>query len=386
MDHAAAPARGRAAWGSPIWPSGRAPPWCTCAATMLPTERAPAIGQRRRARRRSAPGSSSTRTATCVTNEHVVRGVTDLRVRLYDGRELPACVVGADAPTDIALLKVDAERAAAGAAARRLGRRARRRAGGRDRQPLRLQPQRHRRDRLGQGAGRRSRRRCTTRRQQEIYSFFIQTDASINLGNSGGPLIDATGAVIGVNAAFWAGHPLQPAQGIGFAIPINMAKSLLPRLREKGDAPRAYLGVDAQPIDSALEVALKLPSTRGALIASVEQGSPAEAGGLEPGDVVVTWNGTPRRHQRGFQDRRAAQRARHARQGRRCCATASGRPRGDVPRGATGRRRRAAAPVELLAARASRDGQHVRRLRGRRGPAGAGARPARRARRRRSRS
>ena len=68
-------------------------------------------------------------------------------------------------------------------------------------------------------------------RQQDMYSFFIQTDASINLGNSGGPLIDASGAVIGVSAAFWAGHPLQPAQGIGFAIPINMAKALLPRLR-----------------------------------------------------------------------------------------------------------------------------------------------------------
>jgi serine protease Do len=129
--------------------------------------------------------------------------------------------------------------------------------------------------------------------QQDLYSFFIQTDASINLGNSGGPLIDATGAVIGVNAAFWAGHPLQPAQGIGFAIPINMAKSLLPRLREKGDAPRSYLGVDAQPLDSGLAVALKLETTRGALIASVEKRSPAEAGGLEPGDVVVSWNGTP---------------------------------------------------------------------------------------------
>src|SRR5207245_611324 len=128
---------------------------------------------------------------------------------------------------------------------------------------------------------------------QDLYSFFIQTDASINLGNSGGPLIDGTGAVIGVNAAFWAGHPLQPAQGIGFAIPINMAKALLPRLHDKGTAPRAYLGVDAQPIDPALEAALKLPSSRGALIASVGKGSPAEAAGLEPGDVVTSWNGTP---------------------------------------------------------------------------------------------
>src|SRR4029077_19319368 len=130
-------------------------------------------------------------------------------------------------------------------------------------------------------------------REQENYSFFIQTDASINVGNSGGPLLDASGAVIGISAAFWAGHPLQPAQGIGFAIPINIAKSLLPRLHEKGVAQRAVLSVDAQPIDPALEAALKLPSARGALIASVGKAPPAETAGLEPGDVIVGWAGTP---------------------------------------------------------------------------------------------
>ncbi len=226
-----------------------------------------------------------------VTNEHVIRGVSDLRIRLYDGRELPACVVGADAPTDIALIKVDA-------------------AG-----PLPVLPLGDSDNvRVGEtvvaignpygfnhsvtagivSAKERVVDRATLHEApaQDLYSFFIQTDASINLGNSGGPLIDATGAVIGVNAAFWAGHPLQPAQGIGFAIPINIAKSLLPRLRDKGDAPRSFLGVDAQPLDSALTAALKLESTRGALIASVGKKSPAEAGGLEPGDVVVSWNGT----------------------------------------------------------------------------------------------
>jgi serine protease Do len=227
-----------------------------------------------------------------VSNEHVIRGVSDLRIRLYDGRELPACVVGADTPMDIALIKIDA--------------------GG----PLPVLP-------LGDSDAVRvgesvvaignpfgfnhsvtagivsAKERVVDRSslhdapQQDIYSFFIQTDASINLGNSGGPLIDATGAVIGVSAAFWAGHPLQPAQGIGFAIPINMAKALLPRLREKGGAPRSYLGIDAQPIDSALEAALKLPAARGALVASVGKSSPAEQAGLEPGDVVVSWNGIP---------------------------------------------------------------------------------------------
>src|SRR3954470_12183231 len=227
-----------------------------------------------------------------LTNEHVVRGVIDLRVRLLDGRELAACVVGADMATDLALLKVTTKRplpvlALGNSASVRVG------------EPVIA---------IGNPYGFNhsvtagivsAKERVVDRASlhepgaEELYSFFIQTDASINLGNSGGPLIDANGAVIGVNAAFWAGHPLQPAQGIGFAIPINMAKSLLPRLREKGDAPRSYLGVDAQPIASALALALKLDSTRGALIASVEKKSPAEAGGLEPGDVVVTWNGTP---------------------------------------------------------------------------------------------
>jgi serine protease Do len=225
-----------------------------------------------------------------VTNEHVIRGVVDLRVRLFDGRELTACVAGADVATDIALLRVHPDRALPVLA---LGDSAAVRVG----EPVIA---------IGNPYGfnhsvtagivsakERVVDRSTLREagSDDLYSFFIQTDASINLGNSGGPLIDASGAVIGINAAFWAGHPLQPAQGIGFAIPINMAKALLPRLIETGVARRSYLGVDAQPIDPALEAALKLTSGRGALIASIEKGSPAEAAGLEPGDVVLSWGG-----------------------------------------------------------------------------------------------
>jgi serine protease Do len=225
-----------------------------------------------------------------VTNEHVVRGVVDLRVRLYDGRELGACVAGADLPTDIALLKIAPQGplpvlALGNSDAVRVG------------EPVIA---------IGNPYGFNhsvtagivsAKERVVDRsslheeRADDVYSFFIQTDASINLGNSGGPLIDASGAVIGINAAFWAGHPLQPAQGIGFAIPINTAKALLRRLADTGTARRAFLGVDAQPIDPALEAALRLPSGRGALIASVERASPAEAAGLEPGDVVVAWDG-----------------------------------------------------------------------------------------------
>ena len=223
-----------------------------------------------------------------VTNDHVVRNVTHLRVRLYDGRELSACVLGSDAMLDIALLKIDAKG------------------------PLPVLP-------LGNSDTARvgepvvaignpfgfnnsvtagiisakervvDRAAMNSPSNAEAYSFFIQTDASINLGNSGGPLLDGRGQVIGVSAAFWAGHPLQPAQGIGFAIPINLAKALLPRLRDLGAAPRAFLGVYAQPLDALLSAAMNLPSTRGALLASVEKGSPAEEAGIEPGDVIVTW-------------------------------------------------------------------------------------------------
>ena len=228
-----------------------------------------------------------------VTNDHVVHNVTNLRVRLHDGRELRACVLGTDAPTDIALLKVDIPEKLpflplGDSDAVRVG------------EPVVA---------IGNPfgfnnsvtAGIVSAKERVVERSAlgsdhtgaDSYSFFIQTDASINLGNSGGPLLDQIGEVVGVSAAFWAGHPMQPAQGIGFAIPINMAKALLPRLRDQGTAPRAYFGVDAQPLEASLVAALNLPSSRGALLASVEKDSPAEAAGLQPGDVVVGWDRIP---------------------------------------------------------------------------------------------
>ncbi|HXU82614.1 MAG TPA: trypsin-like peptidase domain-containing protein [Polyangia bacterium] len=227
-----------------------------------------------------------------VTNEHVVRGAVDLRVRLHDGREMAACVVGADGPTDIALLKVDARGAVpilplADSEAVRVGETA---------------------VAIGSPFGfshsvtagivsakERVIDRGDTRDDPDAtggdaaYSFFIQTDASINVGNSGGPLVDGHGAVIGINAAFWGGG--QAAQGVSFAIPINIAKLLLPRLRKDGEAPRSFLGVESQPITAALAEALHLPAPRGALIAGVLPGSAAEAAGIEAGDVVMAWEG-----------------------------------------------------------------------------------------------
>jgi serine protease Do len=227
-----------------------------------------------------------------VTNEHVVRGAVDLRVRLHDGREMSACVVGADGPTDVALLKVDARGSVpilplADSDAVRVGETA---------------------VAIGSPFGFShsvtagivsAKERVIDRGDQRddpdatggdaAYSFFIQTDASINVGNSGGPLVDGHGAVIGINAAFWGGG--QAAQGVSFAIPINIAKLLLPRLRADGEAPRSFLGVESQPITAALAEALHLPAPRGALIAGVLPGSAAESAGLEAGDVVLAWEG-----------------------------------------------------------------------------------------------
>lgn len=115
---------------------------------------------------------------------------------------------------------------------------------------------------------------------------FIQTDASINPGNSGGPLVNIRGEVIGVNAAVDA-----RAQGIGFAIPIDHVKSILPQLKEKGEVTYGYLGVEMAPISRQAIAALKLPSDQGALIVGIVPGSPADKGGLQPYDVVTEVSG-----------------------------------------------------------------------------------------------
>ncbi len=228
-----------------------------------------------------------------VTNEHVVRGSRDLRVRLDDGREFPVCVVGIDEQADIALLALikpnnvaplahlslaDSDKAEAGQTVVAIG------------SPFGFA---HSvtagivsaTERVVESEGDRM------EGDDPPYSFYIQTDASINVGNSGGPLIDGEGKVIGVNAAFWGGA--QPASGVGFAIPINVVKLLVPQLRDKGYAPRSYLGVESQPISPALAAGLGLPNVRGALVASVDAGSAAAQAGVEVGDVVTSFGSHP---------------------------------------------------------------------------------------------
>ena len=120
------------------------------------------------------------------------------------------------------------------------------------------------------------------------YSDYLQTDASINPGNSGGPLFNMKGEVVGINAAIISG-----ANTIGFAIPINVVKQILPQLRQTGHVSRGFLGVQPQAITADMVENLGLKSTKGALLADVVKESPADKAGLKPGDVVVALNGKP---------------------------------------------------------------------------------------------
>ncbi|TMB30209.1 MAG: Do family serine endopeptidase [Deltaproteobacteria bacterium] len=120
------------------------------------------------------------------------------------------------------------------------------------------------------------------------YSDYLQTDASINPGNSGGPLFNLKGEVVGVNAAIISG-----ANTIGFAIPVNVVKQILPQLKQTGRVVRGFLGVQPQAITADMVDNLGLKSTKGALIADVVKDSPAEHSGIKPGDVVVGLNGKP---------------------------------------------------------------------------------------------
>jgi len=118
------------------------------------------------------------------------------------------------------------------------------------------------------------------------YDDFIQTDASINPGNSGGPLFSLNGEVIGINTAIVA-----QGQGIGFAIPIDMAKDILPNLRTKGKVVRGWLGVSVQGITEDIAERLGLKTTEGALVSNVFKGDPAEKAGIKTGDVIVEIDG-----------------------------------------------------------------------------------------------
>jgi serine protease Do len=211
-----------------------------------------------------------------VTNNHVVEEADSISVVFSDGNELDAKVIGLDAKTDLALIKVEPEEELDVIA---LGNSDEIRVGdwvmaiG---NPFGLE------NTVTVG--------ILSARSRDInagpYDDFLQTDASINPGNSGGPLIDMKGRVIGINTA------ITPAgQGIGFAIPINMAKTLLPQLRATGSVTRGWLGVSIQRVTRPIARKLELEEPEGALVSQVFEGSPAAKAEIQRGDVIVEFNG-----------------------------------------------------------------------------------------------
>ncbi len=209
-----------------------------------------------------------------VTNNHVVEGAEKVQVRLSDGRDLPATIVGLDPKTDLALLKVDGRGlpviALGDSAALQVG------------EPVMA---------IGNPFG--LQQTVTTGIVSATgrvigagpYDDFVQTDAPINPGNSGGPLVNARGQVVGINSVIFS--RTGGSVGIGFAIPVNLAKSVFSQLAANGRVERGWLGVSIQEITPALAKSLGLADERGALVAQVTEGSPAATAGIKQGDVIV---------------------------------------------------------------------------------------------------
>ena len=213
-----------------------------------------------------------------VTNNHVVEGATQITVKLSDGRELPAKIVGRDSKSDIALLKVEAS----GLSVIPLGDSSASQVG----EPVMA---------IGNPFG--LEQTVTTGIVSATgraigagpYDDFIQTDASINPGNSGGPLINARGQAIGINTAIFSQSG--GSVGIGFAIPMTLAKSVVTQLADSGQVTRGWLGVGIQPVTADLAKSFGRAETTGVLVASVSEGSPAERAGLKSGDIITEYDG-----------------------------------------------------------------------------------------------
>ena len=214
-----------------------------------------------------------------LTNDHVVEGVTDIQVTLHDGRTLPGKIVGADPDTDLAVVRVSS----AGLTAITFGQSDQARVG-----DMVLA--------IGDpfSVGQTVTMGIISAVGREIapanpFGRFIQTDAAINPGNSGGALVDTNGNLIGINTLIFSrsgGY-----QGIGFAIPVSLAKRVMEQIIETGSVTRGWFGVDVADISPELAESLALKGTRGAIVGAIERGSPAEKGGIRLGDVIVAING-----------------------------------------------------------------------------------------------
>jgi serine protease Do len=214
-----------------------------------------------------------------VTNNHVVKDATKVTVTLDDGTELTAKVLGRDARSDIAVLRIDAGRKLPYI---ELGQ-------SRDVKPGEWVVA------MGNpfGLGGTVTAGIVSAVARDIgagpYDQFIQVDAPINQGNSGGPLFSQDGKVIGMNTAIFS--PTGGSVGIGFAIPSDTIRTVSAQLEKSGQVARGYIGVEAQPLTGATAKALRLPDNSGALLAGVVPKGPAATAGLEPGDVVQAVNG-----------------------------------------------------------------------------------------------
>ena len=214
-----------------------------------------------------------------VTNNHVIDGATEIHVTLSSGKDYPAKLIGADKKTDLALLKVDAgsplpfvgwgnsDAARVGDWVLAVG------------NPF--------------GLGGTVTTGIISARSRDIHSGpfddFLQIDASINRGNSGGPTFNLDGEVIGINSAI--ASPNGGSVGIGFAVPSNMAKPVIEALRERGRVDRGWIGVAIQEVTPEIAQSLGLGQPTGALIASVQADGPAAAAKLQQGDVILTFDG-----------------------------------------------------------------------------------------------
>jgi serine protease Do len=232
-------------------------------------------------RRSSGSGFFISAKGEVLTNNHVIEGADKIRIRLADDSEYRAEVIGADPATDIALLKViDADREFAPLAlgdsdALRVGEWVM--AAG---NPLDMA------DTVTVGVVSAKGRALGLSPESQSFENFIQTDAAINFGNSGGPLVNLRGNVVGINTAINAA-----GQNIGFAVPIDVASRILPQLRENGRVVRGYLGVSIANIGRGDAEAFGLPNTDGALVQEVVEGHAAAKAGVRHGDVIVTVDG-----------------------------------------------------------------------------------------------
>ncbi|MCX7348061.1 MAG: DegQ family serine endoprotease [Alphaproteobacteria bacterium] len=216
-----------------------------------------------------------------VTNNHVVEGAESIEVHFHDDTILKGELVGRDPKTDLAVIRVktdkklptvgfgDSDKLRVGEWVMAIG------------NPF--------------GLGGSVSLGIVSARNRDInagpYDDFIQTDAAINKGNSGGPLFDLKGEVMGINTAIFS--PSGGSVGIGFSVPSNTAKNVVSQLIQYGETRRGWLGVKIQAVTDEIAESLALPNTHGALVADVTPGGPAEKAGLQSGDIIIQFNGRP---------------------------------------------------------------------------------------------